>query len=267
MAAVKTRALVLSEKPYKERDRLVTLFTEEEGKVTAIVKGARNPRSQLASATRLFAWSEFVYWPGKTFAKVQEASLIDSFYAIGEDLNTMMLASYPLELVRSFYDENQKDSALLKVLVFFLYYLAHEEQADKEMLTLAFQLKLADAAGIRPDLTPPEGGSGYFIVDEGRVDAHRSAESYSYRMTPEMIALSRKLLFTPISKLRTETADPETVRSLMKLFNHFLQDQAGRKFKSFEMYQSVLGQGGVENHAGLQDGSHDDPSGRSAEVD
>ncbi|MGI6109086.1 MAG: DNA repair protein RecO [Eubacteriaceae bacterium] len=238
MAAVKTRALVLSERPFQDHDRMVTLFTEAEGKVSAIVKGARNPRSQLASATRLFAWSEFVYWPGKNFARIQEASLIDSFYSISDDLDRMMLASYPLELTNTFYDENQGDAALLKILVFLLFYMAHEPDTEPELLAAAFQLKLADAVGIRPDLTLPEtGDSFYFSIDEGCFTGSRTPEGYQYRIDRSTALLMQKLLFTPISRLRTEEAPPEQLKSILGIMNHFLSSEAGRRFKTYEMYK------------------------------
>jgi len=238
MPAVKTRALVLSERPFQDRDRMVTLFTEEEGKIQAIVKGARNPRSHLAAATRLFAWSEFVYWPGKSFARIQEASLIDSFYSISEDLDRMMLASYPLELTSAFYDENQGDPQVLKILVFLLFYLAHEPEASPELLAAAFQLKIADAAGIRPELELPEGnGDVYFGIEEGGITAANDAEGYRYRIDRETAALMRRLLLRPISDFKTEQAPPERLNRILEIMNHFLSDQAGRRFRTYEMYR------------------------------
>lgn len=238
MPAVKSRALVISEKPYKERDKIVTLFTEEEGKVSAVVKGARNPRSQLSAATRLFSWAEFVYWPGKGLATVQEASLIDPFYSIGENLETMMLASYPLELISTFYDQNQEDPVILKILVYYLYYLAHEKESDPELLTAAFQLKLFQAQGLTPELSLEglKDGPLYFSMEEGRITDKRAGEGFFYRMSEDEVRLMQKLLATPIHRLKNAAVPKEMSVKVMRILNHFLRDQAGKSFKTYEMW-------------------------------
>ena len=74
MALVKTKGIVIREQPFQEKDKILTLFTEEEGKVKAIAKGVRRNRSPLVAATQLFAYSEFVYYPGKNFANINQAS-------------------------------------------------------------------------------------------------------------------------------------------------------------------------------------------------
>ncbi len=61
MALVKTKALVIREQPFSEQDKIITLFTQAEGKQKAIAKGVRRSKSTLVAATQLFAFSEFVY--------------------------------------------------------------------------------------------------------------------------------------------------------------------------------------------------------------
>ncbi len=44
---IKTEAVVLSKLNYGDSSLIVTLFTKEYGKLSAIIKGARNPKSKM----------------------------------------------------------------------------------------------------------------------------------------------------------------------------------------------------------------------------
>lgn len=102
MALVKTKGLIIREQPFQDQDKLLTIFTEKEGKQRAIAKGVRRRKSALVAATQLFAFSEFVYYPGKNFASINEANLIESFYPLRQDVGKMTLSSYLLELLDAF---------------------------------------------------------------------------------------------------------------------------------------------------------------------
>ena len=43
---VETKGVVIRQTKYSEADKILTIFTKEKGKVQAIAKGARRPKSQ-----------------------------------------------------------------------------------------------------------------------------------------------------------------------------------------------------------------------------
>ena len=57
-----TNALVLREVNYKESDKILTLLTEKEGKLTVSARGCRKKDSPIASACQLLAWGEFTLY-------------------------------------------------------------------------------------------------------------------------------------------------------------------------------------------------------------
>ena len=57
-----TRALVLRETDYRESDKILTLLTEQEGKLTVSARGCRKSNSPIASACQLLAWGEFTLY-------------------------------------------------------------------------------------------------------------------------------------------------------------------------------------------------------------
>ena len=55
-----TKALVLRAVDYKESDKILTLLTQDMGKLTASARGARRKGSALAAGCQLLCWSEMV---------------------------------------------------------------------------------------------------------------------------------------------------------------------------------------------------------------
>ena len=53
-----TNALVLREVNYKESDKILTLLTEQEGKLTVSARGCRKKDSPIAAACQLLAWGD-----------------------------------------------------------------------------------------------------------------------------------------------------------------------------------------------------------------
>ena len=229
MALVKTKGIVIREQPFQEQDKILTLFTEEEGKVKAIAKGVRRNRSPLVAATQLFAYSEFVYYPGKNFANINQASLIQSFYPLRNDLIKMSLASYVLELLDAFYDYYQGNKAVLRLVNFILFYISEDKSQSNEALVAALQLKLTEVHGIRP-----------VFDNNGDLceNCHRT-EGYSYRLTPEVITEMVYLLVTPIKAIRQRVFDKTLVRRIMDMMNHYISYQLAKNLKTYDFYRDL----------------------------
>ena len=245
MALVKTKALVIREQPYQDHDKLLTLFTEKEGKQRAIAKGARRRKSGMASAVQLFAFSEMVYYPGKNFASINEARLIESFYPLRDDINLMTLASYITELLDVFYEFYQGSDVILKGVTHILYYLATGKAQNNESLALALQLKLCKLNGIGPVLdrcvhcgeTIELTG---FSESAGGTVCLRCLNPGGEKLAAKELDILRFCMRSPF-KVVCETAfDERSVRGLFKMMNFYISKHLDRKLKSFEFYNSVL---------------------------
>ena len=57
------RGLVIRTVDIKETDRLVTIFTEEQGAITALARGARSLKSRKLAATMQFCYGKYILYP------------------------------------------------------------------------------------------------------------------------------------------------------------------------------------------------------------
>jgi len=67
MPISKTEGIVLRYTNLGEADKILTILTRNNGKIKAIAKGCRKPKSSLLSSSEVFVFSEFVLYKGTNF--------------------------------------------------------------------------------------------------------------------------------------------------------------------------------------------------------
>ena len=135
-----------------ENDKIITIFTREQGKITAMAKGARNTKSIFLGATQLFSYCDFVYYTGRSFAYLNQVELKESFHKLRNDLDKLAKAAYMTEAVYQAFEDYQGDEQVLRLLLNLLYFINEGSAEDDGVVLLAFQLKLLTYLGFAPDL-------------------------------------------------------------------------------------------------------------------
>ena len=93
-----TKALVLRDVNYKESDKILTLLTQDQGKLTASARGCRRKGSPIAAGCQLLCWSELVIYDYNGRWTVKEASAERLFQGVRDDLDKLCLACYFAEV-------------------------------------------------------------------------------------------------------------------------------------------------------------------------
>ena len=87
MEEFKVKGVVLASKDYKEKDILITLFTVELGKITAVLRGAKQSKAKLKYAGQPFCFADWILVKKGEYFYVTAVDLIDTFY---EQLNILL---------------------------------------------------------------------------------------------------------------------------------------------------------------------------------
>lgn len=112
----KTRGIVIKRNNIGEADRRIVFFTERFGKIVAIAKGARRPKSRFAAGTNLFCESELFLARGKTFDIITEQKIINSHAGITDHLANIKNAYWVGELVEKSTHEREPSRTLYQLL-------------------------------------------------------------------------------------------------------------------------------------------------------
>jgi len=151
MGVSRMNGIVLRYANYRDNDRILSLYTRENGLISATSRGCRRPKSPLLGASELFVYGEFVLFENKGRYTVNEASVQESFYPLREDVSRFAAGMSMLNLTEK-GGTDQKNEALFDTLYYCLSYLAYGEGEAGDM-TLCFLLHALDVLGFRPSLT------------------------------------------------------------------------------------------------------------------
>ncbi|MCS6949148.1 MAG: DNA repair protein RecO [bacterium] len=127
MPPVTVQAIVLRRRPLGEADKVLTLFTREMGKLSALAKGARKPTSKLAGATETCVRARFHLAPGKTFWIVTQATAERARARLHRLLVNAAAAMYACELVDRLLEEGVTEEDLFDLLASVLDELEESE--------------------------------------------------------------------------------------------------------------------------------------------
>ncbi len=146
----RTQAIVLGHIEYGEADRIITLFTAEKGKITAIAKGVRKIRSRKAGHLEPFTRSSLFLAKGRNLDIITQAETLDSYIGLREDLQRLALASYVVEVVDRFTYEEGQNIGIFRLLANTLSRL--ETHPNAETVVHYYETRLLDLLGFRPQL-------------------------------------------------------------------------------------------------------------------
>ena len=146
----KTEAIVIKKTKLGEADRILTLYTPHLGKIQAVAKGVRQPKSKMSGHLELLTYSMVSLARGKNLATVTGCQTINGFLAIKNDLELTSYALYMIELINQFTEDGIEDYPLFQIMLDALEKLSAEK--NRELVLRYFEVQLLDNLGYRPQL-------------------------------------------------------------------------------------------------------------------
>lgn len=110
MNEIKTQAIVIDTKDYKDSDKKMALLSLEYGLIWVTIKGVKKPKAKLASISQPFCFAEFILNKKGDFYTVINASVIENFFALSSDFDKFIIGTAMLEFCKKTTKEN--DSAV-----------------------------------------------------------------------------------------------------------------------------------------------------------
>jgi len=145
-----TEALIIKKIKLGEADRILTLYTPYLGKIRAVAKGVRRPRSKLAGHLELLTHSLVSLARGRNLDTIIGSQTIDGFLPLKSDLQLTSHALYATELVDQFAAEHIENRPLFQLLLETMHRLCLSN--SNELVLRYFELHLLNQVGYRPQL-------------------------------------------------------------------------------------------------------------------
>jgi DNA repair protein RecO (recombination protein O) len=152
MSSEKSRAIVLRLVDFSESSTILTLFTEDFGKIGALAKGAKRPKGPFEGALDLLALVRivFLHKSSEALDLLTEAKLERRFRSAQRDLPRLYAGYYVAELLAELTDASDPHRELFHAADAALLALDHDAPIPETLLR--FELAALHEAGHAPSL-------------------------------------------------------------------------------------------------------------------
>ncbi len=241
------RAIVLRVSDYADRDALLTVLTENHGKLTIKARGLRRKNSPLTAPCQLLAYGEFTLFEYKGKYTINEAHSLELFQGLRKELTQLSLGSYFAQVTELLSQEDLPNPELQSLLLNCLYALS-KLNLPEAMVKSVFELRAACLAGYTPELygchvcgnqTPDR-----FDLSQGHLEcaACRDAFSQGIRIpvTPEALDAMRYICLCSPKRLFSFRIGEDTMKCLSGLTEGYLITQLEHSFSTLDFYRSLF---------------------------
>src|SRR4051812_4484265 len=111
-----TDAIPLKRMEYGEADRIITVLTPDRGKLRVLARGVRRSTSRMGGHLELFAHAHLVLARGRDLDTVTQASTVEPFRTVHEDMVAVSYAYHLAELVDSLLQDHDPHAEVFSLL-------------------------------------------------------------------------------------------------------------------------------------------------------
>ena len=239
-------ALVLREVRYKEADRILTLLTDTDGKITVKARGALRKSSKTAAATQQLIYSEMTLFGNLGRWTVNEAAVKEGFDGLRADIGNFALGCYFAECVDALSVEDQPDALLMQLALNCLYALSRGMYTP-EHIKAAFELRLMCLAGYTPELShcavcgEEEPGDPVLMLERGCVCCRRCAAGAGQTVKLDTASLNamRHICSVSPKQILSFSLEGEGAKRLSAAAEEYLLLHTERRFPTLDYWKNV----------------------------
>ena len=172
----KLTGVILKKQNYREADQIITIWTQELGKVRVLAKGLRLAKSKLVYSLQDLSLVT-VEISGKNLPTLIGASCVQQFNTLGEDLQKAAIAFYASELMLKLTADEHPNVKGFELLVEFLQALDTQSIGAGHKIVDEFAIDLAQSLGFgAPEKVDSHGDINQFI--ENLIERNLKSDSF-----------------------------------------------------------------------------------------
>ena len=158
--------IILRTRPLTETSLIVNWLTPDLGRLSTVAKGARRPKSPFRGKLDLFYEADFSFQRSRRseLHALREVSLRDTHAPLRRELGWLQQASYGTALIEQVTERETPLPAIYELMRGLL--AALPQQPPRPQTVFAFELKLLEELGLKPDLTETKLTPGAKLIAE-----------------------------------------------------------------------------------------------------
>ena len=179
-----TKAIILKSVDYQESSKIITVLSEEHGKIALIARGAKRPKGKFSGIIEIGNVLDIVYYYKSTrgVQSLSEATVHYSNLSFRRDIERASILYATLELVGQLVHENENNETIFEFLLKFISWLGDLEYVFASIFCYV-QIRCAELSGFNLTLEIDDTSDTlFFDVSHGLISNEYNSE-LSYKLS------------------------------------------------------------------------------------
>ena len=241
MEEIKVKAIVLNSTDFKEKDKIVNLFSLELGLISVIIKNCRTSSYKLKFAYSPFSFGEFELFKKGEVLVLKTATLIENFFSITEDYDKFLIGNNILEIIlktNKVYESNQ----ILFINVLKILNNIAFTNANENLLLIKFMLGTLKVNGFKLNFkycnncSLPYVNKIYLNLNNGELECGSCRSDYSILLENEEFNLLKQINNTEVDNIIDISCNENNIKNVLKLLSLNLENRFNIRLNSKRFY-------------------------------
>lgn len=227
MKLLKDEGLVIRKYDYGEADRIVVVFSKNNGKISGIVKGIRKSKTRESASTDILSISDFIFFEKNDKIYISNSEMKKNFMTITDNSFKTAVIFYVLRCIDIFIQEKHNSRKIYEITRKMLDYIEKEEEREKILISLCYYiLKILKIEGMVCEI---EGEGVYLNINELFFEENRNECSIklSEREKKFLLCLN-KVDIEGINRLKFREKE---ILTIIEIFEKFILLNIDEKLK------------------------------------
>ncbi len=247
MPIYEAEAIILRHYSLSDSDRIVVFITREFGKIRAVARGVKKPRSRLSGSLEPLNHIRQEFWTreGKELDQIRQAELIHSYLGKKPELKQVSGFSYFAEIANEIVQENQPNRPLFRLLLASL--KAGEGNAINQALIRYYEIWCLKLAGLFPDYAYCSNcgkcvkDDGFFAwIEAGQARCRDCARGQGIPMGAEAASTLERIMKLAPEQFMTGPFKKEAAGEIERFSQRLLNFHLEKPFKSYPILREAL---------------------------
>ncbi len=247
MGTVHYKGIVIKEVNTGEADKIVTVLTAEEGKISIAAKNARRPKNSLSSGTQLLCFSDYMLFKGKELYNMSCCEVIEPNYEIRNDIFKLTYSSHILELISDNVQEGEPSGSILQLLLNTLYVIAKTDRS-LDLVTRVFELRLMALLGYEPHVSScincnsTDDENMYFDLDNSGIVCAEcvNPKGRVVPLLPGTVKALKYIMKISPQKLFSFSLSEQSIKELGIISRKYIKEHLGKEYNKLDYLKQLM---------------------------
>lgn len=221
--------------PYKDKDKIIHIFTLELGVVSGILKGVASPNSKMKFAGQPFCFGKFDLVKSNDFYIVKGVDLIDTFFDITTDYDSFRFCNFMLEVCKNIMKPNIISESLFITLLKSLQAIVYNQVSIK-LVVCKYILRVLEIIGYKLNFDNCDNCGMKFVGDikfDEYAGTFRCSSCSGGVVVSKQLFVSLKIISnTDFDRLNSIKLNDECLSAMIDLLVEDLSQRLNCKFTS-----------------------------------